>query len=844
MADETEKILEEEKRLFEEEGIYTSDLMEADYKRMSGPKFSMTADEWAAHSEKLGPLDARQRAACYEALNNALDDLRNFDYPESISDTVDYLGVDPRGKTCKEDMDFAYRMQVIETKCQFATSDHREVLSGIKRDLDPALEEPTPLKALHAQVREAGEEKRFYSRALRRISFEGTSGPMANLLENLDRTPFDKQNLMLETLEYTVGIRKEPLTPAHEALAGELLHLDQNKIQTLADDFAALTPVQPTNSIVVPFKNFDNTLTQRFLAHPSNYRIKTRTAPSDYKDPAVAQANATAYAKATVAPTMDAMYQWLEEGNPLSNSPIGLNRGNMIIVNGKSVAERMAETYHGIQGEKPEYKDWYRDNLKDMTNELVGMALTSNGDVAAFMPDSKGRIPAEPVTIQRSGYEPSPLKPVTMNGWQRAWSKVGFYKEKKIAFDNYNEEVQRRAEADVAMKDACVRAQVTNRAGLTDAEILARKDDDIFFGAPVPKRDLRGFRTSRQCHITGARAIMLGQGYSLDEVLDDKILLEEKRAAGAKYLELGEEITPESIQFMAKSYAAASDKVMAYMDPVHDTMDISEAAHHPDYAKHVAIGNFCIDLAQETEMTEMKRAMVNVGRSPSDHPLTDEQVAAIRDEKFGDPLNSYAGYYRFLSEGEQNAVRLYQGIGNGHQEFVEGVCNNMFRDVAHQVINAKQQAEPTKHLSQLIGGTISAGIGTNSRQIGAEMATTILTTREEQKQFAMDTMAGKMDGKWCGSDKDFVGMKTEGDSYNLIASAFDDVQKSGLIENYSAAEKTRGMAQRAREAAQAAPARKQIKLKDLEPQKKEAPKHQVKQQEAPQKTNQKGGRGM
>ncbi len=827
----------DERRMYEEEGIYTPDMMEEDAAAQEAARGALGGEDWEIQANKLGAIDATTAFHCKTALYTAREDLTDCPYPESISDTVDYLGVDPKGKNCKEDMDFAHRMQRIESKAQLLTPAHQQLISGMKEDLNKA---GSTLQNHFIDVRAAGEDKKIYARAAKRTTNPQAREALSTVAENAGNEIYAKQNLMLEALEYTMGIRKEPLTMAHDAMARGLLHMKPDQTKNLAEYATTHVTKQPTEPINIDFKNFDSTLAQRFMAHPSNHGKRMDQVPTDYKNPAVAQANVTAYARATVAPTLDAMFQEVDARQSFSDDPNSINRGNLIIVNGKSVAERMAETYQSIQGEKPEYKDWYKDNMKDMTNELVGMALSSNGSVAAFIPDSHGRIQSEPVPIQKTGYEPSPLKPVTMRGWHRAWNKVGLYKDRKIAFDNYQAELQHRAEADQAMKDAVTRAHTVNRVGQTIDETNNVQDNEIYYGGAVlgDGPPIRGFRTFRQCAYTGARAIMLGQGYSVEDVFDTSKLLEEKRAAGAEYLRRGENITPEVTAAMGQDYAIATEKMIRYMDAVHENMDINEAVNHPDYARHVAISNCCFDMSQETEMEEMQRAMVEYGRDPQAEPLTDQQVETIRNEKYGNPLNSYPGYYRFLSEGEQSMVSLYQGTGNNYSDFLEVVANNMFRDASAESMDAKRAANPDKQLSQLVGGTISAGIGTNSRQIATEVAGMIATTREEQKQFAMNSMSGAMKGKWCGPNKDFAEMKTDNQTFNILNPAFDNVMKNNLIKDNCVAKKVTVEAQKKS-------SRTQTDFKTLSGEnKKEAPKHQSKKPAAPQPSMQKGGRGI
>ncbi|GFI64929.1 hypothetical protein IMSAG185_00522 [Lachnospiraceae bacterium] len=55
-----------------------------------------------------------------------------------------------------------------------------------------------------------------------------------------------------------------------------------------------------------------------------------------------------------------------------------------------------------------------------------------------------GKIPKEPVQITKTGYKPSPVKKVTLNAWERHFSKHGFYQEKAAKAVEYEKISQAR----------------------------------------------------------------------------------------------------------------------------------------------------------------------------------------------------------------------------------------------------------------------------------------------------------------------------------------------------------------------------------------------------------------
>ena len=99
-------------------------------------------------------------------------------------------------------------------------------------------------------------------------------------------------------------------------------------------------------------------------------------------------------------------------------------------MDGETVREKMCEDYVAAGKDLKAFDSFYHQNVREATNSYVSAALMAGKRVEAFVPDSRGRIPKEPVQLTKTGYEPSPLKKVTLNAWQRHFAKRGFYREK------------------------------------------------------------------------------------------------------------------------------------------------------------------------------------------------------------------------------------------------------------------------------------------------------------------------------------------------------------------------------------------------------------------------------
>ena len=77
-----------------------------------------------------------------------------------------------------------------------------------------------------------------------------------------------------------------------------------------------------------------------------------------------------------------------------------VNRGDLIIVGGKTVREIMEEKFQqgikdGSIDAKTDEDTWYKQNLNQMTGNIVSAGLMAGKRVEAFVPDRNGNIPKE-----------------------------------------------------------------------------------------------------------------------------------------------------------------------------------------------------------------------------------------------------------------------------------------------------------------------------------------------------------------------------------------------------------------------------------------------------------------
>ena len=146
------------------------------------------------------------------------------------------------------------------------------------------------------------------------------------------------------------------------------------------------------------------------------------------------------YMENTVNPNLDNMFL-PSEG---SGNDHKVDRGNHIVINGRTVKEIIAEEFRKTHDPSDsrfsiDFKNFYYKQGKALVSQRVAAAVMSGQQVDVYVPDPKtGKIKDTPARITKSGYEPNPInRPQQMNRWQKFWSRFGFYKDKVAEQANY-----------------------------------------------------------------------------------------------------------------------------------------------------------------------------------------------------------------------------------------------------------------------------------------------------------------------------------------------------------------------------------------------------------------------
>ncbi|MBR7146558.1 MAG: hypothetical protein IKD11_02435, partial [Oscillospiraceae bacterium] len=221
------------------------------------------------------------------------------------------------------------------------------------------------------------------------------------------------------------------------------------------------------------------------------------------------------------------------------DSKIGLvNRGDLIIINGKTVREKMAEVFAQNGGKEGDFQAYYEKNVRQAAGELVAGAILEGQRVEMFRPDKNGQIDiSRPTVLTHSGKDTqlAELKPVTFNAVHRFLNRhLGLFKERATKAEQYRafQEARRRVE----MRNAVQRKETVRGA---HQPLM-----DSFFGdwvaknGPLPTSAPFSLSVDRTAFTSiAAYRVAMELGCSLEDVMDPTRFVEEKRRIGSEVVD-------------------------------------------------------------------------------------------------------------------------------------------------------------------------------------------------------------------------------------------------------------------------------------------------------------------
>lgn len=538
------------------------------------------------------------------AMAQAREQMEGWAYPEDVEPTVRYPGVDPEGKYSKKEMEFADREARIREALSVRPKEVQDLverfLASLQRNEGPREMPENGVQAAFNRMREHSRQMRLLSRGSKLCPDPEAAEYMKKELEDGEKSPeFQEYDRFLKGLEQLAGIDSKPLSPEMKEFFSDRLGAP---LPANVDRLRCIPDRQPA-SFSVSFENFDHQSAQAFFSNPHNYGKKPADMPEDPLDLEAASGAVTRYAVATATRSLDPVFDKIE--NRLGQIPGAPDRGSLVIVDGKTVRERMQEEYN-LSGSPEGFESWYRENLKQKSAEYVAAGLMAGKRVEAFVPDENGKLPQEPVQVTKEGYEPTPLKKVTLNAWERFMSRRGFYKEKTAAAAEYQAALEARERVHKEYADYRIRLEdaVTVRTNVRNLfyEPRAKELGDQLNGKSMSDymRDgAKGLDISADRTIIPnlCVAYMVEKGHHLEDILDPNKLQQERLEA----IHVCEEKTfAGDLDWVSDRFWKGSHKIMGEINRLTDGVNLRDPLVRTGLMPAIGLGTAAVfDIFQD-----------------------------------------------------------------------------------------------------------------------------------------------------------------------------------------------------------------------------------------------------
>lgn len=451
-------------------------------------------------------------------------------YPEEPGLMEKYPGIDPFKKCTEEEMAFAFRLEQVKAAMAVRPPEIQNFVKDVLADMG---DESTSLGQNMRQVSNRGLKLRQLHRASKVTPDRSTS-------EHLEEEAFNMKNATnemkwadrtIQTLESLVGLNDQPITDQQRKELAD----GGRDIPKEAEAKRYASNVQP-ESLKVEFANFEHERQYRFISDPNHWDKTLRDMPPDFapgKEEAVAGI-VSRYATATASRSLDGCFRQIEELTRNREKPGDvpmMNRGDLVTVDGMTIREHMERQYLNEHKTLDDFETFYNKNFQRQAGEIVSAGLMAGKRVEAFIPDKQGRIPDQPVQMTKTGYEPSPLKKVTLNAWERHFARRGFYKEKLARAEEYRRVMESRE-----------RVKTINDKQRAELQGCATNylRNQIFGGKDVTERAMQDHTTqyswSRGFPTTLAVCVMLAEGHSFEDIVNPDKLQKVKQDAAEKVI--------------------------------------------------------------------------------------------------------------------------------------------------------------------------------------------------------------------------------------------------------------------------------------------------------------------
>ena len=498
------------------------------------------------------------------AKRRAEEQLGSVILPENSDASLLCPDVDPRGNYCGVDMEFTQRIQAIRARLATRPADIQHYVNLTLSDIREPM--TTHFPDIIDPMKDACRHIRICERAAKLALTEESSDRLLEEVQALEQCTAVRQfDAVLTVLEQVAGTKPGDPSPATKKFLGSAGFPVPDAVLN-----ARRQPDILPREVVVPFTNLESQLALNFYSNPRHWGQPIPKKFEGTVNEKLMDDILDRYACATVNTNIDSLFQPGEQrfGSP---APDSMNRGTLIMVDGKTVEERMHDQYakdHG--GSLDGYADWYRQNCPRMTNEYVSAGLMAGRRVEACLPDSSGKISPTPISLSKTGYTPK-LEPVILSSWERHLSKLGFFKEKVAKAQEYQRIVECR-------ERTLAKAQLSEGRKLYDPEGSSLRQQ--YFGSSFPayRKESTAYPDIR----TGSAAVsfcalaLVGKGHSLQDVLDPAKLQAEKQAMGAEF---SRHYAENDVTWFNRSLANGHQKMFIQLNKWGEEHDLTDLSH-------------------------------------------------------------------------------------------------------------------------------------------------------------------------------------------------------------------------------------------------------------------------
>lgn len=549
-------------------------------------------------------------------------------YPDDPGIVEKFPGIDPQGKFCEIDMSFAQRLAKVQAAIPSRSLKVQSYVGTVVRSLG---DRSTEISKFWDQMKDDCMRIRMRQRAAKLAPSEESSLALQEDAQSLAKGSAEIQrvNGLLNVLEYVSGLTERKPTDQER-------HLMENMGAELLPGLekARNEEIQAPDRINVEFVNLDNQIQQKFFSNPLAWNKGPESTPKDVASVQAVEGIIDRYAQATADRALSPLFDRMEK----TFGHDDMRRADLITVDGRMVSDILEEKFreaskNGLLDHGVGKSDWMRENSIRMTNEIVAAGLMAGKRVEAFVPDKSGRIPQEPVQLTKTGYEPSPLKKVTLNAWERHFAKHGFYKEKAAKAAEY-ERIMESREKVHARNDALV-------STLASGSAVSMKNF-LFKGwmeehGALPAKAVGDISATRGAYSTFMTAAMLREGYSIQDILNPDKLVQEREEMGRKTME---KLTVENDRQWAAETAFYGYQAMIKEADALGTFDLTDLNQlmAKDNSAFISVTQMMFDMGQEMEHFKPEIAALAEKDAPG---RGREHYQEVFDR--GDSIGSYMG---------------------------------------------------------------------------------------------------------------------------------------------------------------------------------------------------------